>query len=438
MILPVLLFLSSIRRTPVSLCFFSRSTPTPMSPHCALPSLSFVILYTLLRIACTVSSSSSPSPSLSCSDIAESSGPFVSGAGVPSAEVPVSPSVVSAFSDADAADEPNTDDEPNTGFEPKENGSDFTGPFVLSGSSDVVLGGLPNPNPTGFPMLPAFGAPKPPLLPAKNDGLPGEAEPKEKGVPDADLSFSGVVAPVLEPVPNGVEEPPEPKSEPAGLSLSVSLSFTLSASFAPNAEPPNDGVDDEPKAEAEEPKMEDAEVELPGLVKSELPEDDDGAPNEKDDVGADVPEADAEAKENADLGASDVVDDSDAAGLEGTKLNGLPSGDTPESSLGTNPPEAGAGALDDEGAEGLNPAKLVGAGGIVNDGGAEGLGASDVVGVDVEAGGALAFDGDLSELTETRSVLYRSSSSATSTKGSDSIAFDTALRKDTFRPRSAL
>ena len=37
-----------------------------------------------------------------------------------------------------------------------------------------------------------------------------EAEPKENG----DLSFSGVVAPVFEPVPKGVD-PPLPKSETA-------------------------------------------------------------------------------------------------------------------------------------------------------------------------------------------------------------------------------
>lgn len=43
-----------------------------------------------------------------------------------------------------------------------------------------------------------------------------------------------------------------------------------------------------------------------------------------------------------------------------------------------------------------------------------------------------------SDLTETRSVLYRSSRSATSTKGSDSMALDTAERKEMFRPRRAL
>lgn len=43
-----------------------------------------------------------------------------------------------------------------------------------------------------------------------------------------------------------------------------------------------------------------------------------------------------------------------------------------------------------------------------------------------------------SDLTETRSDLYRSSRSATSTKGSDSIAFETAERREMLRPRRAL
>ena len=96
--------------------------------------------------------------------------------------------------------------------------------------------------------------------------------------------------------------------------------------------------------------------------------------------------------------------------------------------------------LDDEGG-GLNPAKLVGAVGIVKDGGAAGLGVSGFFTNEAKDGSVLGFDLDLSsksDLTETRNVLYRSSSSATSTNGSDSIAFDTALRKETFRPRRAL
>lgn len=50
--------------------------------------------------------------------------------------------------------------------------------------SSGVFGGLPNPNPTGFPILPLLGLPKP-----NSDGRVGEPAPKEN--PDEDeVGFS--------------------------------------------------------------------------------------------------------------------------------------------------------------------------------------------------------------------------------------------------------
>ena len=112
---------------------------------------------------------------------------------------------------------------------------------------------------------------------------------------------------MLEPVPKGVD-PPLPKSESAGLSLS------LSESFAPDADPPNrepEGVVEEPKAEdvePEVPKSEGIEVEPAGFENSELPEEE-GAPKLKEEIDPLVPDDDERPKLNADFGASDVADD---------------------------------------------------------------------------------------------------------------------------------
>ena len=137
------------------------------------------------------------------------------GAGVPSSD-PNEPSFLSSPEDEDEAPAPNV----NAGAlgAPKENGRDFTGPLALlsppsppplSPSMSGVLGGLPKPNPTGFPMLPALAVPNA----LKGEGFPGDADPNANGFDeDAEalslsLSFSGVVVPV--PVPP--EDVPAPK-----------------------------------------------------------------------------------------------------------------------------------------------------------------------------------------------------------------------------------
>ena len=84
---------------------------------------------------------------------------------------------------------------------------------------------------------------------------------------------------------------------------------------------------EEPKAEdvePEVPKSEGIEVEPADCENSELPEEE-GAPKLNEEVDPLVPDDDGRPKLNADFGASDVADDSDAAGLGGAKLNGLPS-----------------------------------------------------------------------------------------------------------------
>jgi len=171
-ILPVLLFRRSMRLASVSLCFFKRSMPTPMSFHSVFPSF-FTILNTLLLISWVVSSSSSPSPSRSCIDVVingDGASPAASGAIVPPVDPPAPFS--SEASGLDVA----------FGGTPNENPPDIL-PDALDSASGV-LGGLPNVNPTGFPKLPAF--PNPPNA----DVLPGEADPK---VNADEGDFSGVL-----------------------------------------------------------------------------------------------------------------------------------------------------------------------------------------------------------------------------------------------------
>lgn len=291
--------------------------------------------------------------------------------------------------------------------------------------------------------------------------MPGEAEPKENGL--LSLSFSGVVfvvVPDVEEVPlKGLkdEEPLVPKNETgAGLSASLSLPASLSlvvsfgAVLAPKVEPPkSDGeeFDDEPKrdvdgADEPEPKREGAEVEgvtedLPNEKAFELVED--GAPKEKADVGAVVLVFELEDEPNVkgDLDASEEV--SDVAGFGGAKLNGLPSVEALlESTFGTKPPGGVVEEVVD--ARGLKPANPLGAAGIANDGADAGLDASGAVVVDelAEAFGVVFGFSSRPDFTEIRRALYRSKRSATSTNGSDSIAFETADRKEALRPRRAL
>lgn len=432
-ILPVPLFLSRTLRALVSLCFFSRSMPTPMSPHCALPSLSFVILYTLLRISCTVSSSSSPSPSWSCADeVARRGGGWSPLVAAPFSSLFSPSSLDSVFSNGLKA-----------GVGAKENGNDLTGPFSLAPSSGV-FGGLPNPNPTGFPILPAFAAPNA-LEPPKSEGLPGDADPNEKPVfPEDDLSFSEVLSSVFAPKPKGLDNELElePKRE-AVADLSASLSMSLPEPPKREGEVEDVGKMDVVEGGMEPPNSDGAEdgVDRADCPKSELPED--GAPNLNADVGADELELevnDGEPKVNG-LGTS-LEDDSTDFEADGVKENALPRADGLlfVSIFGKKPSGAAPRGADADGVGGANPAKLVGGAGKENDGGGlDGSAAFDCAVVELE--GVLEVDFDLpskSDLTVTRNDLYRSRRSATSTNGSDSMAFETAERKDTFRPRRAL
>ena len=172
---PVLLFRNNTRRESISLCFFTRSTPanqlistndpsahehkyapTPCSAHRLFPSSSFIILYTLLRISCVVSSSSSPSPSLSCTDPANNGG----GSSPASfASPPSLPSSEGCFSFGG----------PNT------NGFGAFDAAAKDAGASPSFGGLPKPNPTGFPMLPTAG------------GLPNPPNPPFPAAPSANL-----------------------------------------------------------------------------------------------------------------------------------------------------------------------------------------------------------------------------------------------------------
>ena len=383
-ILPVPLFLSSTLRASDSLCRFSRSIPTPRSPHCALPSLSCVNLNTLLLISCVVSSPSSPSPSRSCADPDASSGAGAfscdsSPAGVPSPD-PEEPSFFLSSADPDPNTDPDEVPAPNAnedalaGGAPNENGSALTGPLLLAASSlSVVRGGLPKPKPTGFPMLPAFAVPNP----LKTEGFPGEADPNENPLPAFSLSFSGVVVPVpAEGVaaPKGVDAP-EPELEkvkgfegflsslPFSFSSSASLEESAAKGFEPNVEPlPKMEEEDEEAPKMDVDDVEGANKEVEEVDAGGLPPkievlDDEGAPNEKEDPAVDAvgPEAEVEPKEKADFGGSEVVEDS-AAGLDVPKENGLPSDDPLLllSILGTKPPPVGRDAVL-EAAGGLKP-----------------------------------------------------------------------------------
>jgi hypothetical protein len=180
-ILPVLLFRIRTRRALVSLCFFNRNIPvgeglyieadsgesgedepTPRSFHSLLSS-DLNSRKTLHLTACIVSSSSSPSPSSSwvCegSSFTVSSSPpstLPSGCGVDSDDL----SVVAGENKLSLGF---VDGAPKLNAEPDDPG------IVVS----PALGDeLPNPNPTGFPILPA-GFPK-----ANAPVLGGEALPK--------------------------------------------------------------------------------------------------------------------------------------------------------------------------------------------------------------------------------------------------------------------
>lgn len=248
---------------------------------------------------------------------------------------------------------------------PNAKGKDFTGPSALSASG--VLGGLPKPNPTGFPMLPALGNPlkKVPLL--------GDADPNENPEEPPGDAFSGVLVtngfdPPVELVPKNVLDEPEPEDV---IAFDESLSSVLSASLSLEASLDLPLKRLLPKTEAAEgtelPKNEGVELDdALGFENKEEPEVD--APNVKGAGAAElvVEVADEEPKLNEDFGASETG--SDAAALGAAKLNGLPNVlEPPLSTLGTKPdPEDELDGVEDD-PMGLNPEKPVGGAGIVKE-----------------------------------------------------------------------
>lgn len=253
---------------------------------------------------------------------------------------------------------------------PNAKGRDLTGPSALSASG--VLGGLPKPNPTGFPMLPALGNPlkKVPLL--------GEADPNENpDDPPGDV-FSGVLVtngfdPPVEIVPKNVLDEPEPEDV---IAFDVSLSSVLSASLSLEASldlPPKRLLPKTEVAEgAELPKNEGVELDdALGFENREEPDVD--APNVNGAGAAElvVEVADEEPKLNEDFGASEAAG-SDAAGL-GAKLNGLPNEFAPPvSTLGIKPDPDGVLEDVEDDPMGLKPEKPLGGAGIVKEGVAAG------------------------------------------------------------------
>lgn len=377
----------------------TRDIPTPMSPHCAFPSLSFVILYTLLLTSCVVTSCSSPSPSKSCTDVP--AGKLAgSGAGVPSPEDPSSASLFSSVLLGAGFGAPNA------------KGRDFTGPSALSASG--VLGGLPKPKPTGLPMLPALGKP-----PKKELPLLGDADPNENAEDAAGEVFSGVL------VTNGFDPevlepknmlPLEEEAEGAGAGsfssdLSASLALALAAGWkllkrtfsTPDADAgnevwlKNEGVEDVVDVSGFENK-EEPDVDVPnengaGAVELVVEENEDGL------------------NENDDFGGSEAAG-SNPAGLEAEKLNGLPSElELPESTLGVNPAPDDELVVAEDDARGLKPEKPLGGAGIVNEGVEAGGLAEPSAGFGADPRDVDAFAGaseevfGFSESTVTRSAL---------------------------------
>ena len=261
MTLPFALFRANIRRASVDLCFFSRKnpkethcqqallqeeywriSPTPKSAHCGCPSFC-TILYTFTLHECTVSSSSSPSPSSSCGLVpkgfAAASSPSPSVIGV----TPLDPSDNGgerAFESADGG-APAPSDFVTAELEGWKRVTDFA-----DESASGFAEGVPNEKATlelrlaGLPK--GFGVVVDPMVTAVDEELPpkifvedveDEVLPKElaDGTVGAELPpktiEDGVGVAVVEPPPKAVVDPAEADSD-GGL---------------PNIDPPNADAD---------------------------------------------------------------------------------------------------------------------------------------------------------------------------------------------------
>lgn len=484
------------RRALVTLCLLRRSIPTPKSDHVGAPSLSVVNLYTFALTVYVVSSSSSPSPSTSASlpwrpgdnvrASPSSCAPSVTG--VSARDVDES---ASRDAGVDAAVGP--EDAGGTGgkLKPKPE-------LGAAAVCDEARDGEPKEKPTlpalgeGVPSLPRAlppaatpntncvgvaadaAEPKPPK--GEGDALAGEPNVAPNTLLGGDvlslsfsLSFSVDLAPNILPEP---EELVSPKSFVPGGMLSAngaeanavepSLSLSFSFSF-PSA------------TDLSDPKSVDADFE--GLPNSEVPEfgwlllpkgealrvvlvgaD---APNENADFDCKTGSASFGVRDTAGLKAGDDDEDGPAANAPNGDAEAMGAGLVSEGAGGADgklkgeeaaadaamlgvKPVPGAGAAELAGADGAGkPAKVDGGTSVVAEVEVVGLpnenGAAELAGLLAALGALRVVDREdfpsYSFCTDIRCLLYCSTRSTTSTKGSDSMAFETAERKDVLSPR---
>lgn len=303
------------------------------------------------------------------------------------------------------------------------------------------LGGLPKPNPTGFPMLPPLGLPKP--ANPDEEVLLLEVVPKLNPLLAGALSDLGGVL-----VPNALVPPKRLLTDEED-SLSLSLPKLKAPPLKADDVFLSEAVDPNEKAEAGFSDLSEVDADVDGKENGE-PEDLDfssdlnvskapGAPEvglndavlgvkEKGSVdGAEEVEV-ALGNENP-----DSLSEEEGGGAVGNENPDVLPEDPAVSSLGVNPP---LGVVDMAGAEGgkLKPLKLLGGAGIAG-GGSDGFEELEVLRGRASPFSKVFLLFSNSDWISTRRDLYLSSKIATSMKGSSSTALVMALRKDTFRPR---
>lgn len=389
----------------------------PTSVHSDCPLLFLSMRYTFVRTSYLVSSSSSPSPSTSCTELCATRG-GVSSAGVSALDELVLSPASAASADLASA----------VGGAPNEKPPNLDVDAAGLGSASGVFGGLPKPKPTGLPMLPA-------ALNVNGVDLGGGVLVLKLKAP---LPFVGVeVNGVSLSVPNA-RPPPNVLPAVEGLSASLFSSMLFEPSVA--------GVVKRLLEKIDGVAADEGSVSLLDGKAKEVEDDEDGPPNVKADLSGAAEELLPEAAE----GEPNAKED-----------------DLVRSKEGLNPP---AVLVEDDGAAGgMNPVKFVGGAGIAGGGlsagfdGAKGFapklngvlgatGGASVVGValdpnvkpDVVLDGAAAGvdDGEIfltscsySSLTFDRKDLYCSSTVARSRNGSESTALVIAFTNDTLRPR---
>lgn len=200
-------------------------------------------------MVCIVSSSSSPSPSTSwflVGSVFESS--------AASSSVPLSLALTTG-----GAPNPLKEPPPNEPLIAGANAEVVAAGVVGAASAVSVFGGAaaPNPNPTGLPKLPLFGAPKPlkEEVPFGGLALPPDEEPKRVLLPKG-LAVAGLLGALkgldmkLPPPPKMLEDS-DLGSVLISLSLSLAASCVLLFSGLPNSEGLDEGnaLELEPNAE---------------------------------------------------------------------------------------------------------------------------------------------------------------------------------------------